>query len=175
MKLFHIVNTDKLDKVSKSLEDVLFISNILLRGKPLISKKVSADEVKALLSKLCKDQSCYLHLILYKDSDNEVGEFRAIIHRGIIIGAILNIAQETYTGKEAIDKVKKLLSRKTKTIKTTIYAFDPESLSAQYKSILLKTTKKRKNQQKRKLKRKKKSRKLLKNTYPVCWKKRESQ
>lgn len=128
-------------QISSVLEDVVFISSVMLRGKLLSSKKImSFNELADLIQECCRDSFCYTHLRIYDRSGMEIGEARILVYDGTIIGATLSLSNKAFSGKEALRQITDLLENSG--VKALIYTIDTDTLSDQAKSILYKVQEK---------------------------------
>ncbi len=126
---------DQIDKVSKALDNIVVITNILMRGK--IVSMLSSGNVQELLTKLHDHLVKGLlmaHIRIMKDRE-EIGDLKLFIKDGTIIAAILNIENRVFHGVNALEALEKLHGNNYG-YRAILYSFDESILPKEIHGLL---------------------------------------
>ncbi len=159
----HLENTSLFNEVSNRLGDIIFISNILLRGELVLSRRLpSVEDLEHILGKVCSDKTCYVHVRFYDKNDREIGELKILLHNGYILGTVLGAGTETIVGLKALNSVDKVKDKDVSYIRAVVYKISDEILSEQDRELLRKATEELKKPPQRKVEKPEERREVVK-------------
>ncbi len=132
-------DTSLLNEITSRLDDIVFISNVLLQGELVLSRRLaSIEDLEHVLDEVCRDKICYVHIRFYDINNEEIGELRIFVYNGVVLGAILGIGTETFKGIEGLDSIGKISDKGVSSIKAVVYAINDKVLSDRDRDLLLK-------------------------------------
>lgn len=137
-----------IEYISKVLDDIVILTNILLKGKILLSQKTSNPEefVEKTIGHLCLDKPCMAHFRLCTDK-REIGDVKIFILNGRTIGVIAEIAGKKFHGPRAQNILREMDTLGARYAHVLLYSF-PEEILPQQISRLLKTPSEKHEEQK---------------------------
>ncbi len=159
----HLENTSLFNEVSSRLGDIVFMSNILLRGELALSRRLpSIEDLEHILGKVCSDKTCYVHVRFYDKNDREIGELKILLHNGSILGAVLSAGTETIVGLKALNSVDKIKDKDVSYIRAVVYKISDEILLERDRELLRKAIEELKKPPQRKVEKPEERREVVK-------------
>ncbi|NPA98149.1 MAG: hypothetical protein GXO43_02105 [Crenarchaeota archaeon] len=125
-----------IEYMSKILDDIVILTNILLNGKILLSQKTSNPEeiIEKTIKQLCRDKPCMAHFRLCTD-EKELGDVKIFILNGKVIGVIAEIAGKKFHGPRAQNILREMDTLGARYARVLLYSFPEEILPPQVSRI----------------------------------------
>ncbi len=137
-----------IEYMSKILDDIVILTNILLNGKILLSQKTSNPEeiIEKTIKQLCRDKPCMAHFRLCTD-ERELGDVKIFILNGRTIGVIAEIAGKKFHGPRAQNILREMDTLGARYARVLLYSFPEEILPPQVSRLIAPSEKPEKQKQ----------------------------